>query len=120
MPLFRGSPGAIHRERFLQDTRRRLRKMKSREFLFAREGDIGYIASGVGLASEAFAKIIHDHEVKSRLLFLFRGGCPIVEENPVEHLNEVENANFDSCFFQQLASDSVSQTFAQFQGSAWD
>ena len=73
-----------------------------------------------GLAGEAFAKIIHNHEVKSRLLFLFRGGCPIVEENPVEHLNEVENANFDSCFFQQLASDSVSQTFAQFQGSAWD
>src|SRR6266481_3671546 len=118
--LFCGLLRAIHRESLLQDTRRRLGKMKSGEFVFAREGDIGYIASGAGLASEAFAKIIHNHEVKSRSLLRVVGDWLIIQENPVEHFDQVENANLDSRFFQQLASDPLSQAFAEFQRSARD
>jgi hypothetical protein len=113
-------PSAIHGERFLEDTRRRLGKMKSGEFFLAREGDIGYIASGAGLSGKAFAKIIHNHEVKSRPLFRIRGGWPIIQENPVEHFNQIENTNFDSRFFPQLASDAITQTFAKLQRSTRD
>src|ERR1700741_1978688 len=119
-PLLFRLPRAIHGERFLQNARGGFRKMKSGEFLFAGESNIGYVASGTGFTSEAFTEIIHNHKVKSRPVLPFHAGCPIIHENSVEHFDHVENANFDSRFFQQLASDAMSQTLAEFQRSARD
>src|SRR5712691_6610687 len=92
--------------------------MKSSEFLFPRECDIGYITPRVRLAAEPFTKIIRNDEVKARPslhLCLIR---PIVQINPVEHLDELKYPNFDSRFFPQFSNYSFFQTFAELQRAA--
>ena len=89
--------------------------MKSGEFLFARECHLSDIASRAGFTAEAFAKIVRNDEVKSRPSFNRSAGCPILQVNPIEHFDQLENANFDSGFFQQFASDTFLQTLADLQ-----
>src|SRR5260370_14798062 len=83
--LFCCPPRAVHWECFLQHARRGLREVKSSEFLFARECDIGYIAPRAGLTCKAFAKIINNHEVESGSPFRFCGGCEILPVNQARY-----------------------------------
>src|SRR5258708_26359363 len=94
--------------------------MKLGEFLFACERDIGYITSRAGLAAKAFTKIISNDEVKARASFCFCAGRTILQVNPVEHLNQIEDANLDSGLCQQFASNAFFQTLADFHAAARD
>src|SRR5258708_7181545 len=92
--------------------------MKSREFLFARECDIGYITPGAGLAADSFTKIIGNDEVKSGSSFHLCGSRIIAQVNPVEHLDEPQDANLNSHFFPQFSNYSFFQTFTELQRAA--
>jgi len=92
--------------------------MKSREFLFTGEGHVGHVAPRPGFAAHAFAEIVRDDKMKSRSSFGVPPGHPILQENPVEHLDQLEHANFDSRFFQQFPSNSFFQALAELQGPA--
>src|SRR2546428_6962407 len=92
--------------------------MKSREFLFARECDIGYITPRARLAADSFTKVIRNDEVKSRSSFHFHVSRLIAQVNPVEHLDQIKYPNFDSRFFPQFPGDSFLQTLSEFQRAA--
>src|SRR2546428_297064 len=92
--------------------------MKSREFLFARECDIGYITPRARLAADSFTKVIRNDEVKSRSSFHFHVSRLVAQVNPVEHLDQIKYPNFDSRFFPQFPGDSFLQTLSEFQRAA--
>src|SRR5260370_32194804 len=119
-PLCCGPPRAIYREGSLQDACRRLREMKSGEFLFGRECEVGYITPRAGLTGEAFAKIVCDDEVKPWPSSRLCARWSLFKVNPVEHLDQLEDTNLDSRFFQQFASDAFFQTLANLQHAARD
>src|SRR5713226_4162957 len=92
--------------------------MKSGEFLFARESHVGYVAPRAGFPAQAFAKIIRNHKMESRFSFGLPAGQPLLQENPVEHLDQLEHANLDSRFFQQFPSHAFFQALAKLQCAA--
>src|SRR2546426_12693830 len=92
--------------------------MKSSEFLFARECDIGYVTPGARLAVDSFTKVIRNDEVKSRSSFHFHVSRLVTQVNPVEHLDQIKYPNFDSRFFPQFPGDSFLQTLSEFQRAA--
>src|SRR5260370_39186773 len=103
---------------FSSDWSSYLRQMKLSEFLFACECDIGYIASRARLAADSFTKIIRNDEVKSRSSFHLCVTRIVAQVNPVEHLDELKDANLDSRFFPQFSSYSFFQTLTEFQRPA--
>src|SRR5262249_4559494 len=110
----------IEGERLFQDARRRLRQMKFGEFFFFCEKHIGNVASGAGLAADAFTEIVQDDIVKARPPEGFGSRSTVRGVDPVEDLNQLDDANHDAGFFQQFTGDALFKAFSQFEGPARD
>jgi hypothetical protein len=88
------------------------------ELVFASERYIRDVAPGARLTTDAFAEIVHNNVVKAGIpLSPFRDGS-INGVNPVEHLNQFEDAYSNASFFEQFPSDSLFQSFAKLQCAA--
>src|SRR5882757_8917585 len=68
-------------------------------------------------AGKAFAEIVHNDEMKSRLS-LEVSAWPLFQEYSVEHFGLIQYANFDSRFFQQFTGYTFLQTLSKLQCAA--
>lgn len=91
---------AIHGEGFPQDAGRRFGQMKMVEFVFPGEGEVGHIAACTSLAGNALAKVVNDDVVELWTAGrIFRNGR-LRGKNAVKNLNDVQNAHFQTGFFE--------------------
>jgi hypothetical protein len=88
------------------------------ELVFASKRYIRDVAPGARLTTDAFAEIVDNNVVKAGTLLSPLRYRSIIRVNPVEHLNQFEDAYRNASFFEQLASDSMFQSFAKLQCAA--
>ncbi|OLE57359.1 MAG: hypothetical protein AUG13_04380 [Chloroflexi bacterium 13_1_20CM_2_59_7] len=74
----------------------------------------------MGLAPDAFAQIVRNDVVEAGFFLVSSAGGTVLPINPVENFNQFENANLDSRFFEQFASDAFLESFANLESAAGD
>ena len=109
---------AIHFESALQNARSGRRQLESVQLLFAGKGDVGHVAGWRWFSADAFAKIIDDNVV---IFWPGYGAATAkrgLDEDAVEHFDQVEHTHLQPSLFQQFAGNTRLQRFSQFQGAA--
>jgi hypothetical protein len=90
------------------------------KLVFLCKSHIGHIASGARFSSNALAKIIYNDEMKTRPLILLDRPRTVSRKDPVKYFDELEDAYFDACFFEQLARYALLQGFSKLERPSRD
>ena len=108
----------IHGEGFPQDASGSFSQVKLFEFVLPSEGDVGHIAASASFAGNALAKVVDDYVVELWAASGIVRNGRLRGKDPVKNLNYVQNAHFQTRFFQQFTRNPFLKGFADFERAA--